>query len=690
MPPLTPLGKIRNIGIIAHIDAGKTTTTERILFYSGKEHKMGEVHNGDTVMDFMLDEQQRGITIASAATTLHWQDCQINLIDTPGHVDFTAEVERSLRVLDGAITVFCGVAGVEAQSETVWRQAEKYGVPRLAFINKLDRAGAEVEHVLAEMRDKLGAVPVPVQIPVGREDKFSGVIDLITRRMLTFDETAHGGIVGALPVPDDLAEEVELARLRLVETAAEANDELTEKYLTAENLSDDDIRRGLRELTVAAKITPVFCGSSLRNKGVQPLLDGVVDYLPSPKDRGAVAGHEPGNPEKTVLCQPLRKEPLCALAFKIVDDAHGPLTYLRVYSGELQEGEKLVVAHNRRKERAARLWRLHANSRERETAVGPGEIIGVSGFKFARTGDTLCAEDGRLVELEPPRFPAAVISQAVEPRSNDDRDKLMEVLEKVAREDPTFTYSTNAETGQLLISGMGELHLEIIATRIIRDYKVPCKTGKPRVTYRETIQKAANGQGVFAQTLAGREHYAAVTVAVEPNAATEPELLIAAAQIPARLHEFIREGFLGGCQSGGLGGYPLIKMKVTVTGGATRENCATDSAFTAATDAAMRDAVAQAGADLLEPLMALEVTTPEEFVGGIIHDLNGRRAEIHELAQRGNLKVIRAKAPLAEMFGYATVVRGLSTGRASYTLEPREFAPVPRKRWREILGYEAN
>ena len=685
-----PLSKIRNIGIIAHIDAGKTTTSERILFYSGKEHKLGEVHDGSATMDFMLDEQQRGITIASAATTFLWREHQVNLIDTPGHVDFTAEVERSLRVLDGAVAVFCGVGGVEAQSETVWRQAERYQVPRLAFINKLDRAGAEVTHVLDEMKERLGANPLLMQLPVGSEDKFSGVIDLITRKMLTFDEASQGKAIIEGEVPADMADEVELARLHLVETAVEASDELMEKYLAEEPLSDEEIRSGVRALTLALKVTPVFCGSSLRNKGVQPLLDAVVDYLPSPKDRPAVVGHEPGNLEKTIECHPGRKDPLVALAFKITDDVHGPLTYLRIYSGELNEGDKLMVAHNKRKERAARLWRMHADERKAETTVGPGEIIGVSGFKFACTGDTICADGGKLVELEPPRFPATVISQAIEPRSNDDRDKLMEVLEKLTREDPTFSYHSDSETGQLVISGMGELHLDIIATRITRDYKVACNIGKPRVTYRETIQTAAAGKGVFEQNLGGKDHYAEVSVKIEPNDATEPELVITAPESVINPHqvEFVREGFAGGCMSGSLGGYPLIKMKVTVTGGATRENCLADTAFTAATDAAIRDAINNAGADLLEPLMAIEVTTPEEFIGGIIHDLNGRRAEIREIGTRGNLQVVHAKAPLAEMFGYATVVRGLSTGRASYTMEPCEFAPVPRKRWTEILGYE--
>lgn len=686
----TPLGKIRNIGIIAHIDAGKTTTSERILFYSGKEHRMGEVHDGTTVMDYMQDEQERGITITSAATTLHWKDYQVNLIDTPGHVDFTAEVERSLRVLDGAVAVFCGVGGVEAQSETVWRQADRYQVPRLAFINKLDRSGAEVDHVLKEMRERLHANPVLMQLPVGREDGFRAVIDLVAMKQLSFDESTQGGTVVEGEIDADLLEEAQLHHMSLVEAAAESDDALTEKYFADETLSVEDLKAGLRKLTLARKIVPVFCGSSLRNKGVQPLLDGVVDYLPSPKDVPAVEGHDPKDHDKKIVCSPSRKENLCALAFKIIDDQHGPLTFLRIYSGELKEGDRVIVAGNGRKERASRLWRMHANHREREVCVGPGEIVGVSGFKFASTGDTICAEDGRMVSLEPPRFPATVISMAIEPKSNDDRDRLMEVLQKLTREDPTFGYRTDDETGQLILSGMGELHLDIISTRIIRDYKVPCNTGKPRVTYREAVSGRGRGRGVFEQAMGGKEHYAEVEVEICRQAESVPSLTISAPEtmISHHYHEAVREGFAGGCISGPLGGYPLIHLQVDVIKGGTREGVEAGIAFTAAMEAAMREAVAKAGAELLEPIMALEVTTPEEFMGGIIHDLNGRRCEIQEIVMRGPLQVIHAKAPLAEMFGYATVVRGLSTGRASYSMEPCAFAPVPRKKWSDILGYE--
>lgn len=685
----TPLGKIRNIGIIAHIDAGKTTTSERILFYSGKEHRMGEVHDGTAVMDYLQDEQERGITITSAATTFVWKGYQVNLIDTPGHVDFTAEVERSLRVLDGAVAVFCGVGGVEAQSETVWRQADRYHVPRLAFINKLDRSGAEVEHVLGEMKSRLHANPLLMQLPVGREDGFRAVVDLVEMCQINFGADTTGEQVTIGEIEPEVLEDAQLYHMHLVETAAESDDALMEKYLGEEALSVEEIKAGLRKLTLAQKITPVFCGSSLRNKGVQALLDGVVDYLPSPKDVLPMVGHDPENHERLITCETSRKEPLCALAFKITDDQHGPLTFLRIYSGELNEGDRLIIPSSKRKERASRIWRMHANHRERETTVGPGEIVGVSGFKFAVTGDTICAEGGRMVELEPPRFPSTVIGMAIEPRSNDDRDKLMEVLQKLMREDPTFRYHTDDETGQLILSGMGELHLDIIVTRITRDYKVSCNTGNPRVTYRESVGGSARGRGVFEQAMGGKEHYAEVEIRVQRAQESEPVLKISASEteLAKHYHEAIREGFVGGCISGPLGGYPLIHLAVEVIRAGTREGCEATVAFTAAMEAAMREAVAKAAPELLEPIMALEVTTPEEFMGGIIHDLNGRRCEIQEIAQRGNLKVVHAKAPLAEMFGYATVVRGLSTGRASYSMEPCAFAQVPRKKWEDILGY---
>ncbi len=686
----TPLGRIRNIGIIAHIDAGKTTTTERILYYSGKEHRMGEVHEGTAVMDYLPDEQQKGITITSAATTFYWQDHQVNLIDTPGHVDFTAEVERSLRVLDGAIVIFCGVGGVEAQSETVWHQAERYHVPRMAFVNKLDRAGAGIDHVLDEMRERLGANPLLLQMPIGMEDDFRGVVDLVTMKALTFDEESLGEKIIESEIPDDLLDDAQVARLHLLETVADADDELTEKYLSDEDLAVDDLRRGLRVLTLGHRIVPVFCGSSLRNKGVQPLLDAVVHYLPSPKDIPPMQGHDPKDENDIRECLPSRKEPLAALAFKVIEDAHGPLTFLRIYSGELGEGQRVMVAASGRKERASRIWRMHADDRTREKVVGPGEIVAISGFKFAATGDTIC-DESRLVTFEPPRFPDTVISMAIEPRTNDDRDKLMEVLEKLGREDPTFGYAVNKETGQLILSGMGELHLEIIRLRITRDHKIQANTGTPRVTYRESISSPGRGEFAFEQTLAGRNHFARVVVEIAPNdREVEPLMEIKAGeeQIPGNYHAAVREGLTGGCLSGPLGGYPLIHIAVNVVSGASHQSDSSEIAFTAAAEGALQAAVQGASPQLLEPIMALEVTTPEEFLGGIIHDLNGRNSEILEIGNRGRLRVIRARAPLASMFGYATVVRGLSTGRAAYSMEPHSFAPVPRRRYAEILGYE--
>ncbi len=690
-PKGTPLGRVRNIGIIAHIDAGKTTTSERILFYSGKEHRMGEVHDGTAVMDFMQDEQERGITISSAVTTFSWLNHQVNLIDTPGHVDFTAEVERSLRILDGAVTVFCGVAGVQAQSETVWRQADSYGVPRIAFINKLDRAGADADHVVEEIRTRLGANPLLLQIPVGREDGFTGVVDLITHEYLTFDGE-QGENVTVHPIPDELKDDAEVLGQDIMEKAADASEDLTMKFLENGSLSIDEIREGLRILTLSRRIVPVLCGTSLRNKGVQPLLDAVVHYLPSPKDMPPVKGHKPGHPDEIIECHPVRKEKAVALVFKITDDAHGPLAFARIYSGELTEGQRLIIASNNRKERVARIWRMHANHREQMKSVGPGEIVGISGLKFAATGDTLCDET-RLVELEPPKFPATVISVAVEPKSNDDRDKLMDVISRLEREDPTFTHKMDPETGQLILSGMGELHLEVLTTRITRDYKVPVNTGAPRVSYREGVTKTAKGVGSFDQVLAGKNNYAEIEVTVSPlpdELVSRGELAVQEDLYPKPILAAVENSVRDSFASGPLGGYPVIHTLARIEKIKTREGELTETAATAAADIALRDAIHKGSAILYEPVMSLEVTAPEEFLGGIIHDLNGRRAEISEVGQVGQMRFVKARVALAEMFGYATTVRGLSGGRADYSLEPCAYAPVPRNRMAEILGYDPN
>jgi elongation factor G len=650
---------------------------------------MGEVHDGTAVMDFLPDEQERGITISSAVTTFSWLDHQINLIDTPGHVDFTAEVERSLCVLDGAICVFCGVAGVQAQSETVWRQADRYGVPRLAFINKLDRAGAGVDHVVEEIRGRLGANPLLLQLPVGREDAFAGVVDLIERRRLTFDGP-RGENVTVRPVPDELAGEVEILAQDIMEKAADASDELTAAYLEKGDLTPDEIRAGLRLLCLSRRIIPVLCGSSLKNKGVQPLLDAVAHYLPSPRDPPPRFGRPPGSDKATIECRPLRKDKTVALVFKITDDLHGPLAFARIYSGEISEGMRLVVAANSRKERAARLWRIHANHREQVKTVGPGEIIGISGLKFAVTGDSICDET-RLVELEPPRFPSTVISVAVEPKTNDDRDKLMEVLSRLEREDPTFTHKQDPETGQLILSGMGELHLEVLTTRIIRDYRIPINTGAPRVSYREGALGESTGTGVFDQVVAGRQNYAEVVLSLAGNpAALAPvcEIALARDLYPKPILAALSASLENAFASGPLAGYPIIHTLAKIVQLRSREGELTELAVSAAAEAALRQAMLAGATTLYEPMMSLYVGVPEEFLGAVIHDLNGRRAEISEIGQSGAFRSVKARVALAEMFGYATAVRGLSGGRAEYTLEPRAYAQAPKNRIRDIIGYD--
>ncbi|MBN1257635.1 MAG: elongation factor G [Planctomycetes bacterium] len=686
--PSVPMGRIRNIGIIAHIDAGKTTVTERVLYYSGVEHRMGEVHDGTTVMDYLDEERKRGITIVAAATTLLWREHILHLIDTPGHVDFTAEVERSLRVLDGAVVVFCGVAGVEAQSETVWRQADRYQVPRLAFINKLDRTGADFDAAVQSIRERLGAKPLPLQIPVGKEENFEGVIDLITRRFYTFPEDEKGEKVVEQEVPAELSDEVELGRAELVEAAAEANDELMERYLASEDLTTEDIHAGLRDLTISMRAVPVLCGSALKYKGVQPLLDAVVEYLPSPKDMPPVRGI---NPEtgKTEERHPVAKEPLCALAFKVQADPHGDLVYIRVYSGELKEGEKVLVGEKARKERATRLWRMHASQRTREARVGPGDIVAVVGLKFARTGDTITDLEHPL-RLEATTFPETVIAMAMEPVSNDDRDKLFEVLTRLEIEDPTFKHHTDNETGQLVVSGMGELHLEIIRNRITRDYGVRANVGDPRVSYREGAGMKAIGEGLYEQQIGGRGQFGYIKVQVEPapgKLRNEVINELPTDSLPSNFTEAALEGISGALMSGPQGGYPVIYTRVRLIGVRLHESDSTEMAYTAAADRAMSQAMQAAEPCLLEPIMKIEVAVPEEFVGNIIHDLNGRRAEVGQVERQGNLMLVHARAPLAELFGYATVTRSLSQGRATYTLEPCEYAPVPHQRAQQILGY---
>jgi elongation factor G len=682
------IGRIRNIGIIAHIDAGKTTVTERILYYSGKEHRMGEVHEGTAVMDYLQDERDRGITIVAAATTLSWRDHTVHLIDTPGHVDFTAEVERSLRVLDGAVVVFCGVAGVEAQSETVWRQADHYHVPRLAFINKLDRVGADFGAAVQSMRDRLDATPLPLQMPVGQEDGFQGVIDLVRMRYLAFSEEELGAKVVEAGIPEEMADAVRDARATLVEAVAEASDELTEAYLENEDLAEEQLIAGIRTLCLDLRAVPVLCGSALKYKGIQPLLDAVVDYLPSPKEVPPMTGVHPQTEEEEER-HPTSKDPLCALAFKVQSDPHGDLVYIRVYSGALEEGEKVLVGDKARKERVTRIWRMHADQRTREARVGPGDIVAVVGLKFAGTGDTITDLDHPLI-LERSVFPDTVISMAVEPATNDDRDKLMEVLGRLEREDPTFAHRTDPETGQLIISGMGELHLDIIRQRIVRDYSVNVKVGDPRVTYRESVSATAEKEATYEQQIGGRGHFGQLRVHVEPA----PDLLhnevvdeLPAETLPNHFVQAAREGVLGALAGGPLGGYPVIYTRVRLVGVRLHESDSSEMAYTAAADRAVHEALEAADPRLLEPIMSLEVTVPEDFLGAVIHDLNGRRAEVGQVEPRGAHMVVHAQAPLAEMFGYATAVRSLTQGRATHALEPCAYAPVPRQRAQELLGY---
>ncbi len=676
---LRPLADIRNIGIVAHIDAGKTTTTERILFYSGKIHRPGEVHEGTAAMDWMIQEQERGITITSAATTCFWQNRQINIIDTPGHVDFTAEVERSLRVLDGAIGVFCAVGGVQPQSETVWHQADRYHVPRIAFVNKMDRLGADFSRVVSEMQNRLGAPAVPAQLPIGREDSFSGVVDLVRMRALAFDEASLGARVAETPVPPELLDEATLAREALVEKAAEADDAATEEYLETGTLSEPSLRRAIRRAVIAGALVPVYCGTSLRNKGIQPLLDAVVDYLPSPLDVPPVAGAHPktGAPETRETSD---SAPLCALAFKVaVDPFVGKLVFVRVYSGQLRRGANVWNPRLGRRDRLMRLIRLHANQREEVETLSSGEIGAVVGMKGLSTGDTLCAEQ-KPIALESITFPEPVVSMAIEPKSQADKEKLQAALRDLADEDPTFRVSSDPETGQTLISGMGELHLEVLRDRMLREFKVAANAGRPMVAYRETVTASVRREFVFDRELGGRRHYAAVTLELSPRprgAGNDVVWRVRPDVIPPEFKDHVLEGIRDGFSTGVLANYPVVDASVAVVGGAFHPVDSSDVAFRSAASLAFRDALSAASPALLEPIMRLEISTPEEHLGDVLGDLNMRRGQIQDMAQRDAFRTVLAFVPLAELFGYATSLRSLTRGRASYTMQPDRFDLVP-------------
>lgn len=679
--------KKRNIGIMAHIDGGKTTTTERILFYTGKGYKLGEVDEGTATMDWMAEEQERGITITAAATTCYWGDCQINIIDTPGHVDFTAEVERSLRVLDGVVAIFCGVGGVEAQSETVWHQAERYHVPRICFVNKLDRVGSDFFGCVDQIEKRLGATPLPVQIPFGTEENHRGYVDLIRMVVRVFDEESLGAKFEEFDVQGDLLDDAQHWREHLIEVLAEKVDSAMEKYVHDHDLSEEDIRRGLREGTLLNRLTPVFCGSALKNRGIQGLLDGVCDYLPSPLDVPPVVGHHPKNGEETIR-RPSNDEPLAALAFKIAADPHGELTYIRIYSGRLKAGDRVFNSNANKREVINRIWRMHANNREKINEAETGDIVAVVGLKNIVTGYTLCAPHKPIV-LEKVDFPQTVIHMAIEPKSSADKDRLTEVLRRLSREDPTFEWHVNAETGQLIISGMGELHLEVLKNRMLRDFNVAANVGRPRVTYKETIRHAVeNVEGRFVRQTGGRGQFGVVVINIEPHKGERPvefENRIRGAAIPREYISTIEESIIEGAAGGVVSGYPLINVKVTLTDGKAHEVDSSDIAFAAAANIALHQGVQQAGIKLLEPLMRVETATPEEFMGEVIADLTARRASITETIQRGPIRVIHGQVPLAEMFGYATKLRSLTQGRASYTMEPHDFAAVPEEIYDTLL-----
>ncbi len=700
------LTKFRNIGIAAHIDAGKTTVSERILFYTGKTHKLGEVHEGTAVMDHLPEEQERGITITSAATTCPWflhgagnvrltdDNYVINLIDTPGHVDFTVEVERSLRVLDGAVAVFDGREGVEAQSETVWRQATKYNVPRLCFINKMDKVGADFEFCVGTIRDRLGANPVPIQLPIGAAETFSGVIDLVEQKAYTWDEESEGVDWKEIPIPADMVGKVEHARAYMIEKAAECDDTLTEKYLSGEELSVEEIRRGLRKGTVSIQINPVLCGSALKYKGVQLLLNNVVFYLPSPMDKPPIVGHDPRKKDVELIRKSDNTEPFCGIVFKIVSSQHGDLSYLRVYSGKLESGTRVMNTTRDKREMASRIWEMHAADQKPLEYAEAGDIVGINGFKYSLTGDTVCDQDHPIL-LEKMEFPEPVISMSIEPKSSNDKTKLGEALTTLRREDPTFRSNFDNETGQTIIHGMGELHLEIIANKLKRDMKVDVVVGKPKVAYKETITAKAEAQGKHVKQTGGRGQYGDCWIRIEPYQPVEGDdsedtILFAneikGGSIPKEFIKPVEDGIRMAAKTGVLAGYPLINVKVELFDGSYHDVDSSQVAFEHAGILAMQIAVRKARPCLLEPIMKLQVVTPIEFAGPVQGDISSRRAMIENAEQRGNTQVIDATVPLANMFGYSTDLRSMTQGRATYTMEPHSYSQVPAGVQAEILA----
>jgi elongation factor G len=683
------LDHVRNIGIMAHIDAGKTTTTERILYYTGRTHKMGEVHEGAAVMDWMEQEQERGITITSAATTAFWRDFRVNIIDTPGHVDFTVEVERSLRVLDGAIAVFDSVAGVEPQSETVWRQADRYRVPRIAFINKMDRTGADFFAAVQSMVDRLGAHPVPVQLPVGQEGHFRGVVDVVEMSAVVWDDDL-GTKMSVVEIPQELREQAEEYHHQLIDAVAEYDEELLETYLTDEEaVRPEMIRRALRKATLAIAVTPVFCGSAFKNKGVQPLLDAVIDYLPSPLDVPPVHGIDPRTGHE-LSRRPSEDEPFSALAFKVMSDPYvGKLTYFRVYSGKVKAGERVLNVSTGKTERVGRLLQMHANHREEREEIGAGEIVAAVGLKVTTTGDTL-AIDTAPIRLESMEFPDPVISVAIEPKTKADQDKLGQGLTRLADEDPTFRVRTDEETGQTLIDGMGELHLEIIVDRLLREFSVDANVGRPQVAYRETIGKRVDKiQGRFVRQTGGRGQYGHAVINMEPSQPGEGyEFLdrIVGGKIPKEYIPSVDLGIQEAMESGILAGYPVVDVRVELVDGSYHDVDSSEMAFKIAGSMAFKAAMERAKPKLLEPVMSVEVVTPEDYLGDVMGDLNSRRGRVEGLEPRGNAQAVRAHVPLATMFGYATDLRSMSQGRATFTMQFDRYEEAPQTIAGEIVS----
>jgi len=688
MPREFSIEKTRNIGIVAHIDAGKTTTTERILYYTGKSYKMGSVDEGTATMDWMEQEKERGITITSAATTCFWRDHRINIIDTPGHVDFTAEVERSLRVLDGAVGIFCAVGGVEPQSETVWRQADKYNIPRLAFINKMDRMGTDYFSCLKAIKERLGVNVLPIQLPIGKEENFRGMIDLVKMKAIVYHEESLGEKYTEEEIPSKLRQKASIYRLNLIEKLAEQDEKVMNEFIHDKGIYPQEIKKAIRRATIKGKVVPALCGSSLKNKGVQPLLDAVVDYLPSPLNVPPIKGINPLT-DKEEERPPSDDAPFSALVFKLATDPFvGKLVFFRIYSGKIDSGATVYNVVKKKRERLARILQMHAAKRENRTEVYAGEIAATVGLKQVSTGDTLCDEKNPII-LESMHFPDPVISVAIEPKTTADRERLAVALAKLAEEDPTFKVKLDKETGQTIISGMGELHLDILKDRMLREFKVNANVGKPQVTYKETITKTVKSKGDFVKQSGGRGQYGRVALEVGPAPSGEGiifENKIVGGKIPKEYIPAVKKGVIEAAKSGVLAGYPVVDCRVRLYDGSYHEVDSSEFAFTMAGSMAFNDGLKKAHPILLEPIMSIEVVLPEEYMGAVVGDLNSRRAKVEQMEQKANRRIIKGSAPLSEMFGYATILRNLTQGRATYTMEPSHYKEIPKEIVEKVIG----